>query len=1383
MKKRILSIVLSIVMLVSLLPTTALALETPAHAHDMSVDCGGSGVTFEPWDGTGTFPGGNVYLTKDITLTEALTISGTVNLCLNGHSITHSGIRTITVSEDATLNICDCGSGGSVTNSGSTYSITYGIYNSGIYNSGTVNVYGGTVESSYYGIYNEGTLTVYGGSVAGTGDRGIFNMEGTVNVYGGTVSGYIFGILNYGGTVNVTDGTVTATDSTGYGIDNDYGTVNVYGGNIGVVTSNIRYGIRNEGGTVYVYGGTVSGYWFGITNSGGTVNVTDGTVTATFSSGIGISNRFNGTVTVSGGTVTATGDDSYGIENYNFFDGTTDVDTTVNVSGTANVSGGYYGIYNRGNLTVSGGTVTATGSNGFGIYNFHHGAGSLELSGAPTITGATAGVYLDGGSITLGGAPTITGTIAGVYLEDGSITLGGALTYVEERAIRVRMVTPGTFTSGWTTKMGGNAANYGSYFTSANYGYTVQPDGNELKLARALTGVSAKGYSGRYDGNAHGITVTVPDGATVEYGTTEGVYTAARPTYTDAGSYTVYYKVTKDGFAPVIGSAVVSISKINPSYELPMGVTATYGDTLEDIKISDWGSGWSWKEPTTSVGDVGAKTFVAVFTPTDTNNYKSIEVDITVTVNHAEPGYNPPTAKQDLVYSGIEKELVNKGTATGGSMQYALGADGTTAPASGWSTYVPVGRDAGTYYIWYKVVGDENHNDVAPACVAVTIAKKEIGISWSNTALTYNGAAQQPTATATGVVTGEQIALLLSAPETNAGSYTATAHSIDGATAQNYKLPTNKSTSFTIEQQALTILWGNGTFTYDSTEKFPAFNVEGIWNADDVQVTKAGAQTNAGEYTAQITGLTGSDAGNYKLTGTLTKDFVINKADQAAPAVNKADETISGKNDGKITDVTANMEYRAEGEDRYTAITGESVENLADGKYYVRVKGDSNHNPSADTAVVIGAGRMLTVTVPQNQVGYTMTVDKSTAAYGEAVKVTFALNDGYSAADGFAVKLNGSAITLSNGEYTVANTTEDLAFTVEGVADITAPLAQIDIKNNKWTSFWNGVTFGLFFNETQDVTVTATDTGSGVNAIQYYLASGELELEEVKQIPVWQDYNGTFQIDPDNAYVVYVKVTDNAGNVSYLNSDGVVLDQTVPVLVGIENGEDYYGDKIFKALDDYLDTLKVDGVDVTDEMNGDNEYTIVADNAEHIVTVTDKAGNVTEYRITVYKNYTVTYKVDGNTVSTQTVGHGKDATASSIPTKDGYTQTTPAWDKDGTNITADTEINAVYTINEYTITFMDENGVYKTLTVKHGEAVTMPEVPAKDGYTVTWDTTNEKATDNATVNAVYTKNAVSDNPPQTGDNSNLWLWWILLIVSAFGITVICIEQKKRKTMR
>ena len=383
---------------------TYLYVET-LHAHPVcgaacTHDAEHENITWTAWDGTdkdGATNGfqlteGNWYLTDDVKVTSEVNIVGTVNLCLNGYSITRRGNRTITVSKDATLNLCDCnGSGqdnGSVTNNA----------DAGIRNEGALTVYGGTVECPSWGIINTGTLTVYGGSVAST------------SIYTG---------------------------------------------------DNSARGIYNTEGTVYVYGGTVSSNSYGIWNEGGTANVTGGTVTATGSNGYGIYNRSNGTVTVSGGTVTATGSNGFGI--YNHSDGASDVGTTTNVSGTANVSGSFLGIYNSGTLTVSGGTVKSTGTDGnnYGIYNYYHGAGSLELSGAPTITGATAGVYLD----------------------DGSITLGGALTYTEENAISVGMETPGTFTTGWTAKMVGNAENYGSYFTSAMDGYTVQPDGSELKLA------------------------------------------------------------------------------------------------------------------------------------------------------------------------------------------------------------------------------------------------------------------------------------------------------------------------------------------------------------------------------------------------------------------------------------------------------------------------------------------------------------------------------------------------------------------------------------------------------------------------------------------------------------------------------------------------------------------------------------------------------------------------------------------------------------------------------------------------------------------------------------------------------------------------------------
>ena len=85
----------------------------------------------------------------------------------------------------------------------------------------------------------------------------------------------------------------------------------------------------------------------------------------------------------------------------------------------------------------------------------------------------------------------------------------------------------------------------------------------------------------------------------------------------------------------------------------------------------------------------------------------------------------------------------------------------------------------------------------------------------------------------------------------------------------------------------------------------------------------------------------------------------IAKAEQEAPEVTKSDETIDGKNDGKITDVTEEMEYRRDGESAYTAITGTSVEGLADGKYFVRVKEKKNFYPSPETEVIIEAGEFI----------------------------------------------------------------------------------------------------------------------------------------------------------------------------------------------------------------------------------------------------------------------------------------------------------------------------------------------------------------------------------------------------------------------------------------
>ena len=238
--------------------------------------------------------------------------------------------------------------------------------------------------------------------------------------------------------------------------------------------------------------------------------------------------------------------------------------------------------------------------------------------------------------------------------------------------------------------------------------------------------------------------------------------------------------------------------------------------------------------------------------------------------------------------------------------------------------------------------------------------------------------------------------------------------------------------------------------------------------------------------------------------------------------------------------------------------------------------------------------------------------------------------------------------------------------------DKTAPTGTIKLDKSGWNSFVENITFGLITNEDMEATITAEDACSGMESIEYVISSKSLSLSELVS-QSWTEYTGPVTINKEGSYVVYAKLTDKAGNISYIGTDGLVIDTTAPHAVGIEDGGVYYGDTTFTVYDDEA-SVTVDGKTVT---LGDGAYTIEADNGEHTVIVTDKAGNRTEYTITVYKNYTVIYKADGKVISTQTVGHGKNAEAPLVPTKSGYTG---KWDHDGKNITADLTITAVYKV-------------------------------------------------------------------------------------------------------
>ena len=195
---------------------------------------------------------------------------------------------------------------------------------------------------------------------------------------------------------------------------------------------------------------------------------------------------------------------------------------------------------------------------------------------------------------------------------------------------------------------------------------------------------------------------------------------------------------------------------------------------------------------------------------------------------------------------------------------------------------------------------------------------------------------------------------------------------------------------------------------------------------------------------------------------------------------------------------------------------------------------------------------------------------------------------------------------------------EDMTITAQW-KDIEKPTGEMKISENSWKAFLNNITFGLFFKDTQTVTITAVDNSGETVTIEYLLSNKELTKAELDGI-TFTAYTAPFGIDHDNEYIIYVRLTDNAGNTDYICSDGIVLDGTSPVITGIENGKSYCEAQTVTVDEKYVGTVTVNGTEVTLDENG--SFTLApADGGQRIV-VTDKAGNTTEMTVTVNNGHT-----------------------------------------------------------------------------------------------------------------------------------------------------------------
>ena len=256
---------------------------------------------------------------------------------------------------------------------------------------------------------------------------------------------------------------------------------------------------------------------------------------------------------------------------------------------------------------------------------------------------------------------------------------------------------------------------------------TVTKGGKTINLAGSVTLNGATGaVTYAIDGEAKGCTL---NGSVLTSGD-------------NAGSVTVNVTVAEDNNYNALDtkSINVTISDKDTQTITASDVTASYGDTSKKVTATTSGNGtisYAVKSGSEEYIDIDATTGVltikkigtatVIIIAAETDTFAQATKEVTVTINKAGAVAATVTAN-NRTYDGTDKPLVNvTGTATGGTMQYVLGANATNAPTENWSTTIPTGKDAKTYYVWYKAVGDETHTDSEAKCITVTISSESSG--------------------------------------------------------------------------------------------------------------------------------------------------------------------------------------------------------------------------------------------------------------------------------------------------------------------------------------------------------------------------------------------------------------------------------------------------------------------------------------------------------------------------------------------------------------------------------------------------------------------------------------------------------------------------------
>ena len=330
--------------------------------------------------------------------------------------------------------------------------------------------------------------------------------------------------------------------------------------------------------------------------------------------------------------------------------------------------------------------------------------------------------------------------------------------------------------------------------------------------------------------------------------------------------------------------------------------------------------------------------------------------------------------------------------------------------------------------------------------------------------------------------------------------------------------------------------------------------------------------------------------------------------------------------------------------------------------------------------------------------------------------------------------------------------------------DIEKPTGEIIIGTNKWREFLNKLTFGLFFKDTQEVTINAFDN-SGTVFVSYLVTNRDLSETELGSL-VYRAYDEPFRIDPNGEYIVYAMLVDESLNITYLRSDRITLDNIRPVIGGIENGKTYCEAQTVTIDEKYIDTVTVNGTKVTLDENGG--FTLSPADGEQKIIVTDKAGNTAEMTVTVNGGHTF-----GEWTS------NGDGTHSRKCTVDGC-KGVETMACSGGNATCTEKAVCEYCGKAYGKTDSNNHTDLKHIDAKAATKAAEGNIEywycgGCGKYYADSDATEEiKKADTVTA-----KLPCNPKSPRTGNASDLALWISLLLVSG-GVTGVTAGLRKKK---